>query len=56
MLYVDSVFSLKEQEDLKIQDLPPVETVDDFDELSDDIFTAPVSLTQGMGIKEGNFS
>ena len=39
--------SLKEQEDLKIQDLPTAETVETFDDLPEDIFTTPVSLTQG---------
>ncbi len=47
-IYVTPIFfSLKEQDDLKIQDLPPPDTVEDFEPLSDDIFTAPVSLTKG---------
>ncbi len=33
---------------MKIQDLPPAETVEDFDALPDDVYTAPLSLTKGL--------
>ena len=39
------IFSIKENEDLKVQEVTPSELLDEFEPLPEDIFTKPVALT-----------